>query len=523
MLIGATNLFAQQNVGIGTTTPDAQAILDVRSTTKGALLPRMTTTQKNNLGASLNNSDEGMLVFDTTIETLYFWDGAAWVAFAAGDHQWIDTDPDGIYYTAGNVAIGTSPSASANLNSFVGTTGAEAYAGLFSNFSTGTTSKYGIYSTVGSQATGNKYGLYTSTTMNTAATGESYGTFNYVTGSSASQEMFGSYSYMNGTTTGRKYGQYTRILSSSAGNQYGTYTELGSATTATRYGSYNEISGGTTGTRFGTYNDVEGGSAQTSALYGSYNRLSGGTSGIRYGSYSTVAGGSSQSSTIYGMYAAANPGSSQTGASYGGRFTVSSAGTNGTKYGIYSTSYSSSTQTFSNYGLYAFGGGHVSGSNDNYGIAAIGSTSGSGRNIAMYANMNSTASNRWAVYANNGNAYFDDDVRIGHEDDVPGYSLSVNGKVICEELRVELDADWPDYVFAKDYHLKSLSEVEEHISEHKHLPGIPSAAKIKDQGGVDVGEMNRKLLEKVEELTLYLIEQNKEIQALKSTVKELQK
>jgi len=87
-----------------------------------------------------------------------------------------------------------------------------------------------------------------------------------------------------------------------------------------------------------------------------------------------------------------------------------------------------------------------------------------------------------------------------------GYTLAVDGRVICEELRVRNSASWPDYVFEANYELPSLKAVQQHIQEKGHLPGIPSAAEVAAQGGMEVGEMQRLLLEKVEQLTLYSIE-----------------
>jgi hypothetical protein len=98
------------------------------------------------------------------------------------------------------------------------------------------------------------------------------------------------------------------------------------------------------------------------------------------------------------------------------------------------------------------------------------------------------------------------DMGVGTEDP-KGYKLAVNGKIRAHEIKVET-ANWPDYVFAKDYALPSLKETEKHIQEKGHLPGIPSAAEVKSSG-VDLGEMNAKLLKKIEELTLYLIEKEK--------------
>lgn len=100
-----------------------------------------------------------------------------------------------------------------------------------------------------------------------------------------------------------------------------------------------------------------------------------------------------------------------------------------------------------------------------------------------------------------------------YEDQAFGYKLAVNGKIIAEEIVVKLRGQWPDYVFSPNYTLRPLSEVEEHISNHGHLPDVPNAQQVQDQG-ISVGEMNAILLKKVEELTLYMIEQQKRIEQL---------
>jgi hypothetical protein len=102
-----------------------------------------------------------------------------------------------------------------------------------------------------------------------------------------------------------------------------------------------------------------------------------------------------------------------------------------------------------------------------------------------------------------------------------GYKLSIDGKVICEELRVQTNTAWPDYVFSKNYTLLPLEELELSIKANKHLPNIPPAEEV-EKNGFDVGDMNKKLLEKVEELTLYLIELKKENKALTNRVNALE-
>ncbi|MDN3580775.1 hypothetical protein [Mucilaginibacter flavus] len=90
----------------------------------------------------------------------------------------------------------------------------------------------------------------------------------------------------------------------------------------------------------------------------------------------------------------------------------------------------------------------------------------------------------------------------------PAYRLSVNGKIRAKEIRVE--TGWADYVFDKSYELPDLVNVKAYIAQNHHLPEIPSEAEVA-KNGLNLGEMNRLLLKKVEELTLYLIEKDKEM------------
>jgi hypothetical protein len=105
--------------------------------------------------------------------------------------------------------------------------------------------------------------------------------------------------------------------------------------------------------------------------------------------------------------------------------------------------------------------------------------------------------------------------------DTKGYKLAVNGDAIFTKIKVELYNSWPDYVFKKDYQLPSLREVESYIRTNQHLPGIPEARKVEKEG-LDVAEMNRLLLQKVEELTLYAIQQQKLIEAQDKRLQQLE-
>ncbi len=109
---------------------------------------------------------------------------------------------------------------------------------------------------------------------------------------------------------------------------------------------------------------------------------------------------------------------------------------------------------------------------------------------------------------------------VGIGTNTPDAKLAVNGKIHAKEVKVDL-AGWPDYVFETTYNLPTLTEVENHIQKNGHLINIPSAEKV-EQDGVLLGEMNKKLLEKIEELTLYAIAQEKKILQQESKNQELE-
>lgn len=102
----------------------------------------------------------------------------------------------------------------------------------------------------------------------------------------------------------------------------------------------------------------------------------------------------------------------------------------------------------------------------------------------------------------------------------PTSKLDVDGKVRAEEIKVEV-VNPPDYVFADNYSLNSLSDVEQYIRNNKHLPDVPSAGEMLDEG-IDLGEMNMRLLKKIEEITLYLIEEHKQNEVLQKKVRFLE-
>jgi hypothetical protein len=101
----------------------------------------------------------------------------------------------------------------------------------------------------------------------------------------------------------------------------------------------------------------------------------------------------------------------------------------------------------------------------------------------------------------------------------PQAKLAVNGDIFSKKVKVT-QSGWPDYVFASGYRLRSLSEVEQFIKQQQHLPDVPSATAV-EKDGLDLGDNQVTLLKKIEELTLYLIAQNKKLELLQKEVAQL--
>ena len=131
----------------------------------------------------------------------------------------------------------------------------------------------------------------------------------------------------------------------------------------------------------------------------------------------------------------------------------------------------------------------------------------------------------WDNLTVDGNSFVNGNVGIGTRlaANPNGYKLAVNGTIGAKAVKVETSSTtWADYVFLPSYRLRPLAEVESYIQAHSHLPEVPSAAEV-EKNGHNLGEMDATLLKKIEELTLYLIEQNKQLQELKKGNEALQK
>lgn len=152
-------------------------------------------------------------------------------------------------------------------------------------------------------------------------------------------------------------------------------------------------------------------------------------------------------------------------------------------------------------------------SDNNGGHMAFTSTTGNGPDGTAFIFNTNGVSSEAVLIRNNGK------VRIGGTgmNMDPDYKLFVETGIMTEKLKVAVrnSTSWSDYVFADDYELKSLNEVESYINDNKHLPDVPSAEEV-TKDGIDVATMDATLLRKIEELTLYVIQQQKEINELKA-------
>ena len=112
--------------------------------------------------------------------------------------------------------------------------------------------------------------------------------------------------------------------------------------------------------------------------------------------------------------------------------------------------------------------------------------------------------------------------KVGIKTQIPGdYDLAVKGKIRSQEIKVETSG-WADYVFEEDYKLPTLAETEKFIQRNGHLPDVPRASEV-EANGISLGEMNKILLKKIEELTLQVIQLNKTVQRQEQTIKEVKK
>lgn len=138
--------------------------------------------------------------------------------------------------------------------------------------------------------------------------------------------------------------------------------------------------------------------------------------------------------------------------------------------------------------------------------------------LSLFTSPNEGVHERKILFHTQGNSFFNGG-NVGIGTDNPQKLLDVKGTIHAQNIEVDLNG-WSDFVFDKDYKLPTLLEIEAHINEHNRLPDIPSEKQVKEEG-INIGEMQAKLLQKIEELTLYVIDQNKKIEEQQQQIETL--
>lgn len=591
--------------------PAPSAMLDVSSLTKGILPPRMTTFEMN----SILFPAEGLLVYNTTEKSLFWFNGILWKRFndftfteadpifwahpastisntmianwnaaysnritsvsatsplsltlaanqlsgsmtpagavtsgylTAADwnafnskvsSQWV-TNGANIHYTAGRVGVGTSaPSYPFHVVTSSTTSASPAIMGQ-NTVSGANTWLYGVYGNVNSSASSSGPGIGVLGTSSNS-TGAGIGVY--------------------GSTSGAEGVGIKGLAASSSGINYGIYAHTNSPDGYAGYftGARNYFGGkvgiGTTNPNSPLVVTSDQSDMASTVINGSntYSGTNPWVIGVRgsVSSSSTYAAGPGVG--VYGIASSTTGGGvgvyGQANGAQGYAVRAQATSSSGVNYGIYSSTYSST----------GFAGYFTGGKNYFEGNLGIGTISPLGRlhihdpnsgNPTVYITPSAQVSgdsstifmaedyaasygmywlydgigNQMELFGKNGATRYgphlivnrdNGSIAIGPEF-ATGYKLSVNGKIICTEVRVNLVADWPDYVFKPGYKLMPVRELGVFVDQNGHLPNIPPAAEI-GKSGLEMGEMQRRMMEKIEELSLYIIQQQKEIDALK--------
>jgi len=433
-VIGA--IAQKDNVGIGTTKPDQSAALEISSSNKGLLTPRMSLQQRN----AIQNPATGLMVYQTDLLSgFYFYDGKEWKSMASetGAKSVADANNWGL---TGNG--GTTPS-----TNFIGTTDNQPLVLKVNSINSGYVGTLTTQNTYLGHQSGNLSGTgVANTSLGTnSLKSNTTGVFNLALGVEALREN---------TTGGSNVAIGTSALSVNTSG--GANLAMGTSA------MFNNS--------IGTFNTAIG----ANALYGNTQ-----------GHYNVGIGPSTLLSNQSGIYNIAI-GSEALSANTANFNTAIGAGAGKTNTG--------SRSIFI---------GYQAGFNE------------LGNDKLYIANSNTATPLLYGDFATKYLAVGEVSALDRTNGAAGGYRLLVKGGVMTEKIKVAVagSADWADYVFEKNYKVMPLEEVEQFVQENKHLPNFPSASEMVENG-LDVVQTNAKLLEKIEELTLYLIELNKKVKEL---------
>ena len=470
LISGATFAQKSDNVGIGTIKPDPSALLDLNSTSKGLLLPRMTQAQRN----AIVKPATGLIIFQTDQNAgIYTYNGSVWESNSkTGATE--STATSGAWNLQGNTIDGTD---------YIGSIGDESIRFKINGQNAGM---------IGKSTSMNTFLGYTAGRFSPGSENTAIGHWSMLSATSGTSNIaIGSGSMSTSTSIGNNniaIGKNALRLNTANSNvaigiqalevnnsgsdnvAIGPYTLLRSSV-----GS-NSVAIGTGALQF--FNSVGmnlaiGGLALANLTTGNSNLAFGPSAGFNSNGSNNIFIGYEAGYNENGSNKLYISSSSTPTPLIGGDFT--------NNYLKFHTGTGTPTATA---GFVAIGDFTAAGSTSTPGTGAI--------NTFPAFNAQSK------------------------------YRLIVQDGILTEKLKVALrnGSEWADYVFAPDYKLMSLEEVEKFTLNNKHLPNVPSADEMA-KNGLDVTQTSAKLMEKIEELTLYMIQMNKDIKALKAENEEL--
>jgi len=209
-------LVAQSNVGIGTTTPNSNAQLEIKSNSKGLLIPRLTSAQRT--GMSLGTMDEGMMVYDLTDQDYKYFDGTSWNSVSTSGSNW-NVNGDNLWYTSGNVGIGTNNPTLGRLQvvtPLVNVTGRFA-----NNFTSDVQNSFAIYAVNTAKGAHDRYGVYGLTKGSINGT-KIYGMYGEADPVGQPMDAYGGFFWTKNTGVGVHYGVFAQAQGA---NAYGLYAK----------------------------------------------------------------------------------------------------------------------------------------------------------------------------------------------------------------------------------------------------------------------------------------------------------
>jgi hypothetical protein len=518
VLLGVNYMSAQ--VGINTTTPVGGSMLDITSTDKGILIPRVDIADLSTIAPITGGAPESLLVYNTNGTTgkgFYYWNGAEWTMINFRDGDFYETGtttvPSAItddVYRTGKMAIGRDATNSKldvydNVSSIateveVRGSIAGATTGIYVDYNKGITdsgSHFAMRTYLrGGAGTGDRHGLSNDTRGGANTTGDLYGVKNVVRAlnTSGTYDLYGTFNRAFDASGGTHqiYGTYNELTNPDGNGEYvGTYNRMEGHNDRVAKGVHNYFSSPGDGEQVGFYTHFQGtGSAVPASSgigdhKGVYNQIYGG--GDLYGMH-TILKETASGQTAYGTYADIDGLAGST--NYGNYFKINGlAGS--TNYGGYFDVFGTGT----NYAAVFYNG------------AVVANESGNDNDFRIEGQ---TDNDLFFVDASTNS--------IGIGTNTPTEKLHVIGNILATGTIT------PDYVFESyyqgnsklnpNYEMFSLEDIETYTKKNNHLPGVPSAAEVKEQGGILVNRATEINLEKVEELFLYAIEANKNIKEL---------